>query len=411
MAYKAKKVLWRLMAVFLPTSVLIQAGEWPPPGMDGPSQRAYQVAVLSRMVEPVLTAGAENKLKARLPKTGTARDVFAPLEALGRTLAGIAPWLELGPGDDAEGRLRARYIELAVKSLRNSVDPQSDGFINFTGGGQNLVDAAFLAQGLMRAPGQLWGNLDAAARSHVIAALKATRKHKPNEHHWLLFSATIEAALLKFTGECEMSPIEKAVNRHLDWYKGDGVYGDGTNFHWDYYNSYVIQPMFWEVLEVCAQKNPSLGNHLPLIQKRAQRYAQVQERMISPEGTYPVIGRSSAYRFGAFQTLSLVALRHQLPSPLTAGGVRAGLNAVIHRVIESPGTFDPEGWLTIGVAGGQSRMAEPYINRGSLYLCTFGLLQLGLPPNDPFWTEPSQSWTQKKIWAGEDVPADHAIKE
>ena len=23
------------------------------------------------------------------------------------------------------------------------------------------------------------------------------------------------------------------------WYKGDGVYGDGAMFHWDYYNSFV----------------------------------------------------------------------------------------------------------------------------------------------------------------------------
>ncbi len=32
----------------------------------------------------------------------------APHEALGRVLAGAAPWLELGPGADAEGQLRAR---------------------------------------------------------------------------------------------------------------------------------------------------------------------------------------------------------------------------------------------------------------------------------------------------------------
>ena len=35
-------------------------------------------------------------------------------------------------------------------------------------------------------------------------------------------------------------------------------------------------------------------------------------------------------------------------------------------------------------------------------------VDLGLPADDPFWTAPAESWTQKRIWAGEDVKADHA---
>ena len=381
-----------------------------PPGTDGSSQRAYQVAVMSRIVEPALTSASHNQLKVKLPKIGNERDRYAPLEALGRTMAGIAPWLELGPGDDAEGRVRSQYIQLALKGISNSVNTNSQGFLNFTQGGQPLVDAAFLAQGLLRAPKHLWGDLDDSTRSNVISALKSTRQIRPGESNWLLFSAMIEATLLEFTGECEMAPIQKAVTRHLDWYKGDGTYGDGREFHWDYYNSFVIQPMLWEVLEVCAKKDLPIAKDYQLIQERARRYAEVQERMISPEGTFPVIGRSSTYRFGAFQTLSLVALRHQLPASLPPGAVRAGLTAVIQHMFEAPGTFDDQGWLKIGVVGTQPRMAEGYISTGSLYLCTAGLIQLGLPANDPFWTEPSRPWTQKRIWAGEDMPADHAIK-
>jgi hypothetical protein len=402
--------MMRYLAALLRFPALIVAGQLPPPGTDGPSQRAYQVAVISRIAEPVLTAASENNLKATLPKIGNERDRYAPLEALGRTLTGVAPWLELGPGDDIEGQLRGRYIQFAVKAISNSVDPKSDGFLNFTQGGQPLVDAAFLAQSLLRAPKQLWGNLDDTTRTNLIAALKSTRTISPADCNWLLFSAIIEATLFEFTGECEMAPIEKAISRHLEWYKGDGTYGDGHEFHWDYYNSFVIQPMLWEVLEVCNRKNRPEAKLYDLIRERARRYAEVQERMISPEGTFPVIGRSATYRFGAFQTLSFVALRHQLPDSLPPGAVRNALNAVIHRMVEAPNTFDAQGWLTIGVVGPQRRMAEGYINTGSLYLCTAGLLQLGLPANDPFWTEPGRAWTQKRIWAGEDVTADHAIK-
>ena len=393
------------------TPLEVIAGALPPHGTTGADERAYEVAVLCHLVEPVLTAAAANTLKTDLPKIGGEYDRYAPLEALGRTVAGIAPWLELGPGDDAEGQLRARYIKLTVEAIRHAVDPQSPGYLNFGQGTQPLVDTAFLAEGLLRAPKQLWGNLDPATRANVIAVLKSTRVMKPVENNWILFSAIVEAALLKYTGECEMAPIDHAIKSFMEWYKGDGAYGDGPHFHWDYYNSFDIHVMLWEVAEVCAQKNLRRGKYLGLIQRRAARYAVVLERMISPEGTFPVIGRSSVYRFGAFHLLSFMALRGQLHGELNAGAVRSGLNAVISRMIEAPGTFDDRGWLNIGIAGSQPKVADGYIDRGSVYLCTFGLLQLGLPASDPFWTTADQPWTQKRIWSGEDLPGDHAMHD
>lgn len=272
------------------------------------------------------------------------------------------------------------------------------------------VPLVVLAQALLRAPDQLWKPLDEASRANLMSALKATRKIKPGQNNWLLFSALVEAAIWKFTGECEMAPIENALTKHEQWYAGDGTYGDGPNYHWDYYNSFVIQPALISVLEVCREKQSPLAAQLPGVLVRAKRYAEVQERLISPEGTFPVIGRSSAYRFGAFQTLSLVALRHELPESVNPAAVRCGLGAVVRRMVEAPGTFDENGWLRAGVAGYQPAVRESYISTGSLYLCLTGLLHLGLPADDPFWTSPVRGWTQKRLWAGENVPADHALK-
>jgi hypothetical protein len=255
----------------------------------------------------------------------------------------------------------------------------------------------------------LWGNLNETTRARLTACLRSSRVITPARNNWLLFSAMVETALWKFTGEYEPAPIETGVNAHLEWYVGDGTYGDGPSYHWDYYNSFVIQPMLLDIARLCAEKKHPLGSHHPLLLERARRYAAVQERLISPEATFPVIGRSSCYRFGAFQLLSQIALEHQLPDGLAPGAVRAALTAVMLRMIDAPGTFDAEGWLRLGVAGHQPAQAEPYISTGSLYLCAVGLLHLGLPPHDPFWTEPAQPWTQQRIWAGENLPADHAI--
>ncbi len=379
----------------------------------GADDRAYSVQVLTKISEPVLTSLANGTLKKDLPSHDWEKDrvSYAPLEAFGRTLSGIAPWLELGPDETSEGKLRAKFIDLSVKSLVNATDPQSPDFLNFNHGGQALVDTAFLAFGLLRAPNQLWGKLTSQQQSNVVAALKSSRAMKPGENNWVLFSATIEAALWQFTGECETNRIEYAVNRHLQWYLGDGTYGDGSEFHWDYYNSYVIQPMLLEVIRVCAEKRHPLGALRPKIIARARRYAQVQERMISPEGTFPVMGRSSAYRFAAFQELATVSLLHELPPSLKPGAVRSGLTAVIRRMAEAPGTFDEHGWLQVGAVGHQQSIREGYISSGSLYLCLCGLVHLGLPANDVFWTAPAEPWTQKRIWSGADIPADHAYEE
>jgi hypothetical protein len=379
----------------------------------GAEDRAFAVQILTQVAWPVLSSLAEGKLKAAMPAHDweRGRTNYAPLEAFGRTLAGIAPWLELGPDDSAEGKERAHFIDLSVRSLVNATDPRSPDYLDFKQGSQPLVDTAFLALGLLRAPNQLWGRLDATQRSNVVAALKSSRAIKPGESNWLLFSATIEAALWEFTGECDLKPVEYAVHRHEQWYVGDGTYGDGSEYHWDYYNSYVIQPMLLEVLRVCADKANPLGGLRPKMLARARRYAVVQERLISPEGTFPVIGRSSAYRFGAFQLLADVSLLHELPPELEPGAVRCALTAVTRRMMKAPGTFDVQGWLQVGAVGHQPSIREGYISTGSLYLCLCGLVDLGLPANDPFWTAPAEPWTQKRIWSGADISPDHAYKD
>lgn len=60
----------------------------------------------------------------------------------------------------------------------------------------------------------------------------------------------VEAALKEFTGEWEYERVKYACDRFAQWYKGDGWYGDGADFHLDYYNSFVIHPMMVEVLAV-----------------------------------------------------------------------------------------------------------------------------------------------------------------
>lgn len=380
---------------------------------NGTIERAYLVNALTRIADPVLNALSKKELKKLMPveaRNSNDRQQYTYLEAFGRLLAGMAPWLELGPDNTPEGKIREKYINLALTGIHNATDPKSADFMNFTKGGQPVVDAAFLAQALLRAPHQLWDRLDAATKVNVISALKSSRVITPNYSNWLLFSATIEAALLKFDNYGDRMRMDYAIKQHLNvWYRGDGAYSDGPNFHWDYYNSFVIQPMLVQVLNTLSETDKGQQRTYDVALTHLKRYAAIQERMISPEGTYPPIGRSLAYRFGAFQALAMASLMHQLPADVKPQQVRAALYTVIKRQIEAPHTFDGNGWLLIGIYGHQPGIGEPYISTGSLYLCSEAFLILGLPPSDSLWQGKDEAWTAKKVWEGVDVPIDHAI--
>jgi hypothetical protein len=369
----------------------------------GAQDREVTLAILLKIATPVIGSLSENKLRQSIPTNPWEgnRKQFSVVEAFARTLCGIAPWLELGPDNTPEGHNREAMIKMACASIGNIVDPSSPDYVNWGEENQMLVEGAFFALALLRAPKQLWKGLAAEDRVRVLEELKKTRSVKPCQNNWLLFSAMIEVALWKFSGEFERQPIETAVKKHMEWYLGDGTFGDGPEYHWDYYNSYVIHPMLLDILGVCKEKRDLLGDLFPVALARARRYAVVQERMISPEGTYPLIGRSSIYRVGAFQLLSQIFLIHQSPPQILPGAVRAALTTVIRRMHEAPGTFDSGGWLQFGLVGLQPGVRDSYNSKGSTYLTTFGFLHLGLSAEDPFWTMAGSAWTQRKIWVGD----------
>jgi len=274
------------------------------------------------------------------------------------------------------------------------------------------VDTAFLAQGILRAPKILWEPLAPRVKKQITAALKSSRNiPTPDRNNWVMFAAMVETALLEFGEPTLAVRLENCLRKMLGWYVGDGAYGDGDFFHFDYYNSFVIQPMLVDILQRLAKSDAAFVPAHALILQRAKRFAEIQERLIAPDGTFPSLGRSATYRFGAFQALAQISLLHQLPGHVRPAQVRCALTAVIRKTMEAPGTFDANGWLQIGLYGHQPALGENYISTGSLYLCAAGLLPLGLPPEDVFWRAPAERWTAQKIWAGENLPADHALAD
>ncbi|MDR0748763.1 MAG: DUF2264 domain-containing protein [Tannerellaceae bacterium] len=388
----------------------------------GGSDRRYWASLAWRIAAPVLSRMSEGKLSEKmqpeLSPTWDGRDRrVSYMEAFGRLMDGMAPWLALPDDGTDEGRQRKQLREWALKSYAHAVDPGSPDYLLWRSEGQPLVDAAFLASSFLRAPMQLWEPLDSLTKQRYVAEFQQLRRIDPPYTNWLLFSATVETFLLSINAQYDMYRIHSAIRKIEEWYVGDGWYADGKHFAFDYYNSYVIQPMYVQVLNVLADKGFKLRDNpadyarrqYETALKRMQRFGIILERFVSPEGSFPVFGRSMTYRLGVFQPLALLAWKEQLPGELPGGQVRATLTAVMKRMFSVDGNFNEKGFLQLGFAGHQPNLADWYTNNGSLYLTSEVFLPLGLPAGHSFWTSPAQDWTAKKAWSGADFPKDHAM--
>ena len=380
------------------------------------SDREYWTSQAYKMAQPVLENMAQGKLQQNMltefsPSFDNRNRKVVYMETFGRLMAGIAPWLALPDDATAESRQRKQLREWALASYRNAVDPTSPDYLCWGVSGQNLVDAAYIAESFLRAYDILWQPLDTLTKQRYFKEFQKLRRIDPPYTNWLLFSSVIESFLAKAGGGYDEFRVNMACRKVEEWYVGDGWYADGPVFAFDYYSSYVFHAMYLETLQamIDAKMNTRIdySKYHERALKRAQKYAIILERFISPEGTFPVIGRSTPYRLAAMQPLALLAWYQKMPKELTNGQVRAALTQVIHRMFDHQQNYNQKGFLTIGFCGSQPETADWYTNNGSLYMTSLAFMPLGLPANHPFWTDAPQPWTQVKAWNGRLFPKDH----
>jgi hypothetical protein len=380
------------------------------------SDREYWTSQAYKMAQPVLENMAKGELQKNMlteysPSFDNRNRKVVFMETFGRLMAGIAPWLTLPDDDTAEGVMRKQLREWALASYKNAVDPASPDYLLWSGAGQALVDAAYIAESFLRAYDQLWLPLDEVTKQRYIKEFTGLRGVDPPYTNWFLFSSIIESFLAKSGASYDEFRVNTACRKVEEWYVGDGWYADGPVFAFDYYTSYVFHAMYLETLQamVDAKANTRIDyrKYYDRALKRAQKFSVILERFISPEGTFPVIGRSTPYRLAAMQPLALMAWWQTLPGELSNGQVRAALTKVMHRMYDIQDNYNSGGYLTIGFCGSQPATADWYTNNGSLYITSVAFLPLGLPADHSFWTAAEEPWTQVKAWGGQAFPKDH----
>lgn len=381
----------------------------------GIQDREYWCNLLYKMASPVIFNLANSTLKKNMPVEkapgyGLNAAKVTYLEAVGRTMAGVAPWLALPDDDTKEGKQRKELRLALLKGIANAVDPNNPDYLNFTSESQPIVDAAYMAQAFLRAPKALWEPLDSLTKQRIAKEFISLRTRTGAYNNWLLFAGINEAFLWSIGEHPDPARIQFAQKKINEWYVGDGWYSDGPTFSMDYYNSYVIHPMLIDFNKILLDKKRISKDEYDVSLKRIIRFSEFLERIIAPDGTYPAFGRSITYRTGAFQALAQTALMEKLPDQISPAQVRCALSAVMHRMYDECNNFDSSGWLVLGFCGHQPMIADVYTSTGSLYMATLGFLPLGLPADNKFWTDPAAEWTAKKAWKSEPFKKDYHVE-
>ena len=156
------------------------------------------------------------------------------------------------------GRARCARATRTWRGARSTaaVDPASPDFLNFTrdrpaARGRRVPRAGPAA----RARAQLARGARRHGRRATSSPRSSRRARSPRASTTGCCSPRWSKPGCRCSARGRISMrVDYALRQHDQWYKGDGAYGDGPAFHWDYYNSFVIHPMLLDVLDVFRDK-------------------------------------------------------------------------------------------------------------------------------------------------------------
>lgn len=370
------------------------------------SNRKEWLELMNSLAEPVLDAGENGTLKQAFPE-----DV-SRLAAVSGVLCGLSSFLE-APVQAGEESMHRALLQKARLLLMDVINPDSpDACPGFTGSfepDEKLPALGLLAFALLKAKRVLMKELEPAAQKLLLSYLQDAKYIRPKmDSEEVLFSAMLELAIYELSGDCETQNLDYAVTTLMDHYRGDGVFAPAGQFHWDYLNTFYVHPLLELLLPYLPYWFRGRANAWEKTASGARaRMLVMQARMISPDGSYPVLGYGMCLRAGAFHTLAHGALREDLPRELPYPCVRELLWRVMKRTLTPKGTQDQNGFLRPGLCGFQPSLCEPDFTTGQLYGCMAVFAPLGLPQNHAFWGVNTSRSLWQQAWIGENIPLDH----
>ncbi|MGH0052615.1 MAG: DUF2264 domain-containing protein [Sphaerochaetaceae bacterium] len=340
------------------------------------SKKDFQDMVV-QVLGPLRSHYSKGKARLNLGVTGAMfNDSCAQLEAFGRALTGLAPFL-CGGGKDQE------LEQIYVQGLQSGTDPDNteywgDSFEKFD---QRFCEMVSISVALLLIPQKLWEPLPAKAKKNLFTWLEHINHYELPENNWQFFRIMTNAALQKLGGPYDAQAMATSLDCIDSLYIGDGWYRDGILMNTkDYYNSFAFH-FFGLIYAAMMQEEDAM--HCTIFKERAMQFGLQFIYFFDNTGEAVPFGRSLTLRFAQSAFWSACLFAGIAPIPVTV--MKGILSRHLQKWMSAP-IFDNGGVLSIGYKYPNLIMAEIYNAPGTALWALNAFLFLALDDNDPFWS-------------------------
>lgn len=244
---------------------------------------------------------------------------------------------------------------------------------------QALVEAASIATSLAVARDQLWNPLSDGAKRALIGWLRQATIPRRHLNNWILFPATIAAALESLGhGDAAGTRILERLPRLISpWYLSEGWYSDGPGTRIDYYNAWGYHYYLPLIARFSGRREL-----IDLAKDGIQKFLVTFPGFFDGTGAPIYFGRSLTYRFGSLAPLWTAQLIGA--EGLDPGALRAVASSGLRYFARNGAMAD--GALGIGWHGENPEIAQAYSSSASPLWSAKALVGLLLGPGHPAWS-------------------------
>ncbi len=343
-------------------------------------------------IQPFVTPG---KGGLALPNPVRWMDAFLPepekmqgfyrMEGFTRTRILLAAWMAgTGKQTIVSGGKTINILDQFIEGLLSASDPAHEDFIGGRyGNNQWIAETSAVALAIYLAKDLLWPKLSVKQQQQIVSWLvAATGKQIPN-NNWYTFMANLHYALRALGEKYDKNELDFCMNKIEDFYLGNGWFMDGDNnrgFSVEQYNAWGFHyflPAFVFMGEEDQTRKTWIIDCL-------RNFLVNYERFFGANGSIAMWGRSWAYRPAL--TVPFIWAEILGVSPIPSGESRRLVSGQMNYYVEHDYFYDNM-TPTMGYAGENLQLIDPYSQYGSPYWGSGVFLHLLLKPGHPFWME------------------------
>lgn len=313
---------------------------------------------------------------------------FYWMEGYTRTRILIASWL-IGTGKTTltiNGH-STNILDQFMEGLISASDPSHPEYISDRyGNDQWIAEISAVALALYIAREIVWEKMTSKERKQVSTWMFSTTGKKIPHNNWYLFLANTNYVLKALGERYNEKELEYCIKQIKSFDLGNGWFMDGDEtrgYSIDQYNAWGFHHFLPAFVDM-GENDPSRKQW---IIDRLSKFVVCYEKFFASNGAMPMWGRSWAYRPAV--TAPFIWAEILGVSPVRSGELRRLVSGQMKYWVDH-NYFQDDMTPTMGYAGENLALIEPYSQYGSPYWGNLMFLNLLLPPDHAFWTEEEQ---------------------